>query len=328
MKTNALFNVNRLVSESSGSVPVESSFMSDFDYVCRQLDNHEPHYYFSKVNKEENPEVFDVSTKSMNCWVVDKLPQPRKEILYTDTGIVYLVSGDQTYYICKYYDGKPSRTYKPSSLRCLRNMYYQVTGADVDPEGSRSSDFVGICESGTDRHKRIQHVISKMSSFGVDCEYLDIAEYVTSNNLPLKVLGKTDYETKLFDESRNLIFLCDGLIRYKGELYIIEIKTESSYKWMSRNNADESHRYQSWAYSLELGIDKVLFIYENRDVCTKKPYCIQITDEQRNQISDRISLCQGYVDSGTAPPMEATITNKDCQYCDYKTVCKKDRKKS
>ena len=213
MKTNALFNVSRLVSESSGSVPVESGFMSDFDYACRKLDEHEPHYYFSKVNKEDNPEIFDGTTKVLNCWVVYELPQPRKEIAYDETGIVYLISSDQTYYICKYYDGKPSRTYKPSSLRCLRNMYYQVTGADLDPVGSKSSDVIGICESGTDRHERIQHVISKMSSFGVDCEFIDVAKYVEDNNLPLKVISKKDYETKLLDESRNLIFLCDGLIR-------------------------------------------------------------------------------------------------------------------
>jgi hypothetical protein len=29
---------------------------------------------------------------------------------------------------------KPSQTYKPSSMKCIRNMYYQRTGAEPDVE--------------------------------------------------------------------------------------------------------------------------------------------------------------------------------------------------
>ena len=76
---------------------------------------------------------------------------------------------------------KISPYYKPSSLSCIRNMYYQRTETETD-NMPVSADLVGIGESGTDRHQRIQYYISKMSSLGIDCEYVDVAEYIKENN--------------------------------------------------------------------------------------------------------------------------------------------------
>ena len=50
---------------------------------------------------------------------------------------------------------KPSQTYKPSGMNCVRAMTYQVLG--VEPDNNKSSyQLIGICESGTDMHIRIQ----------------------------------------------------------------------------------------------------------------------------------------------------------------------------
>ena len=64
---------------------------------------------------------------------------------------------------------KPSKSYKPSSMACIRNMYFQMTEAEVDNERSNAC-LVGICESGSARHKHIQSAITKMKDFGIDCE--------------------------------------------------------------------------------------------------------------------------------------------------------------
>ena len=77
---------------------------------------------------------------------------------------------------------KPSPHYKPSSLNCIRNMYYQIVGQDMD-ESIKEAVLVGIGESGTDRHERIQKAIMQMKSNGFDCEYLDVGEYVEENEI-------------------------------------------------------------------------------------------------------------------------------------------------
>ena len=106
----------------------------------------------------------------------------------------------------------PSQSYKPSSMTCIRNMYFQVTGTEPDPSSS-SSELIGICESGSDRHERIQNAVMYMKSVGIDCEYLNVAEYVESNKLDyLQIVRRPDpangqFETKLYNKNlKSFIF--------------------------------------------------------------------------------------------------------------------------
>lgn len=222
--------------------------------------------------------------------------------------------------------GKPSTCYKPSSLSCIRNMYYQRMGAEPDPS-SISADMVGIAESGTDRHLRIQKYISSMRSFGIDCDYVDVSEYIQTHDIPnLQVLGKNEFETKLFNPQYNLRFLVDGIIYYKGEYYILEIKTESSYKWRDRSGVDVSHLPQAFTYSECLKIPKVLFIYENRDCCSKKYYVLNVTDSDRKSIVDKITTCESYVKTSVVPTKPIDVLKKTCEYCGYRTLCRRDGK--
>lgn len=107
-----------------------------------------------------------------------------------------------------------------------------------------------------------------------------MAKYVEQKELPgIIVKGKRGIETQLFNETWNISFLCDGIIKYRGELYIIEFKTEVSRKFVTRNDVDEDHKRQAIAYSLSLGLDKIIFVYENRDTCEKKCYLLEITEK-------------------------------------------------
>jgi CRISPR/Cas system-associated exonuclease Cas4 (RecB family) len=317
----SLFNLNRLVADSGKDISPEISFLQDLDYTIRTMNKHES-YYFKEINKNDNPEYFDSINKMVNTVVMTTLPKDNIEQYLYETSKYIIHTNDNKYYVCVKSSGKPSQKYKPSSLHCMRNMYYQMIGADVDKQSTKTSEMFSICESGEDRHIRIQRAISKMKSYGIDCEFIDVEDYVSENNLDLKVTSKKEFETKLYDEKRNLIFLCDGIIKYKGKYYILEIKTESSYKFMQRDNSDDLHKYQSYAYSLELKIDDVIFIYENRDLCSKKTFLVHITDENRQEIADRLSKCDEYVAEHIAPPKEESVTNKTCQYCEYKTICK------
>ena len=218
----------------------------------------------------------------------------------------------------------PSPFYKPSSLHCIRNMYYQRTDTAID-DLSVSVDLVGIGESGTDRHLRIQYVVSKMKEMGIDCEWVDVETYIKEKNLTdLEVIDKGDFETKLFNKKYQFRFMTDGLIKYKGVYYILEIKTESSFKWMSRGGVDPKHYNQAIAYSLNFEIPTVIFVYENRDVCSKKVYKFDVSDEQRQELINKLTTCESYVNKNIVsdkPDVPKTI----CQYCDYKTTCRKDR---
>lgn len=217
---------------------------------------------------------------------------------------------------------KPSKTYKPSSLQCIRNMYFQVSGAECSGDRN-TSELVGICESGTDRHERIQQYVCDMKKSGIDCEYINVSDYVKSRNLDyLDIVSNKKYETKLYHKTLNMSFLCDGIIRYKGHYYILEIKTESIYKWQNRKDVAEEHKNQATAYSTALNIDNVLFLYECRDNCSKKCYLFNVTDDMKTELVGKIEECDGYVKRMICPPKPKDLPKKVCAYCNYKNLCK------
>jgi len=219
---------------------------------------------------------------------------------------------------------KPSQTYKPSSMNCIRAMYYQVVGAEVDTEPP-SYCMVGICNSGSDIHERVQRAVTRMKDNGIDCEYVDVADYVRSRKLDyLEVKSKNGMETRLYHKDLNMSFLCDGIIRYQNHYYILEIKTEASFKWNNRTDVDVKHYNQGIAYSVAFDIPEVLFVYINRDVLDMKSYMFIPTDEMKQNLIDTISECDDYVKKQICPPKPDNLPRNACNYCCYKSVCKKE----
>lgn len=218
----------------------------------------------------------------------------------------------------------PSKTFKPSGMRCPRENYYTLMGVEPD-KGSTSHSMIGIVNSGTDTHERIQLAVSKMCTNGIDCYYVDVGEFVKSRNLTdIVVREQKGFETKLYNKKYNISFMCDGIIKYKGKYYILEIKTETSNKWYSRTGVDKKHFNQAIAYSFSLKLDNVLFVYIDRDMCHKKAYMFEVTDEMRNSLVDYIENVNGYVERKIAPPKPDTITKGICNYCMYQTQCRKE----
>lgn len=219
---------------------------------------------------------------------------------------------------------EPSQCYKPSSMHCIRNMYFQIIGQEQDHERSTAC-LIGIGESGTDRHERIQRAVDNMKKSGIDCEYIDVAQYIADNHLDhLEVVKRSGMEVKLRHKTLNISFLCDGIIKYKGEYFILEIKTESIYKWQVRTDVAEEHVIQGTTYSACFGINNVLFLYENRDNCSKKAYVLHVTDDMKqDKVVSRIEECDGYVGRLIVPPKPTDVSKKTCGYCKYKTACSK-----
>ena len=217
---------------------------------------------------------------------------------------------------------KPSQSYKPSSMNCIRQMYYTVVGEEAESESNYV--MVGICEAGTDRHERIQNAIAGMKENGFDCTYVDVGEFVKSRGLPLEVVDKQGNETKLYDPEYNVSFLCDGIIKYQGKYYIVEFKTESSFKWKDRKGVDPKHYNQARTYSWKLGIDNVIFVYINRDIVDMKAFLYRVTDDERDMVKTLITTCQGYVNRNVVPPKPEDVPSSACTYCGFKKQCKKD----
>lgn len=219
---------------------------------------------------------------------------------------------------------KPSQSYKPSSMNCIRSMYYQMIGADVKADKSTYC-LIGICNSGTDIHVRIQQAVEGMKDNNIDCEYIDVADYVKSRGLDyLDVVSKSGMETKLYHKNLHMSFLCDGIIRYRSHYYILELKTEMSMKWNRREDVDPSHYMQGTAYSIAFGLPEVLFVYVNRDILDMKAYMFKPTDDMKHELISKIEECDDCVARLSVPVKPADVTKKSCSYCGYVEQCRKD----
>jgi CRISPR/Cas system-associated exonuclease Cas4 (RecB family) len=219
---------------------------------------------------------------------------------------------------------QPSQSFKPSSLGgCWRRVYYEVTGAEMDRGKMEEASSVGILESGTDRHDRIQTAVMEMKRMGYDCEWIDVAEYLKIRPVPgTRIVDRKGNETKLKNDILNLSFMCDGIIKLNGKYYILEIKTEASFKFMSRAEVVEQHKVQATCYSVGIGIDNVIFLYENRDLCQKKTFEYQVTAyDKQDRVVHVIETVNNHIEEKTVP--EKTTQQSQCKYCPFTGICKK-----
>ena len=215
----------------------------------------------------------------------------------------------------------PSQSFKPSGISaCKRSLFYELSGYKPDEEPPNTT-LIGICESGTDRHEAIQNYVMQMKKHSIDCEWLDVGKFIKDNNIKYaEVISQKGNETKIYSEQYNLRFLCDGLIKYKGEYYILEIKTESTNKFNKHTEPWPEHIMQATCYSLVLGVDKVIFLYENRDICSKKAMLVNVTPAMKDTVWNKILDVVEYVIDGILPPKEPD----KCKYCKYQSQCRKD----
>ena len=224
---------------------------------------------------------------------------------------------------------KGSRYYKPSSLKCMRNMYFTRCGA---PQDSTSSEYnaIDMADTGTRRHEGIQEILLAMQGLGYDWKYLDVAKYIEEKQkygkcLSLEVKGRAGAETHLIDKALNTSFRCDGIVRRisTNEDYLFEFKNVISFKYgqVDKHILDEHHK-QVICYCTSLDLDKALVLYENRDTCELNvPEIFEVTQEMKNSLSGYITECEGYVERMIAPPK--CVESKTCRWCPYKQICQK-----
>lgn len=226
---------------------------------------------------------------------------------------------------------KPSKTFKPSSIKCGRGAVLQVMGAELD-KTTKSHNLFFICENGTQTHLLIQSLVTKMKTLGLNWEYEDVAKYVKDNNIPLEVISKMDiskgeYETKLFSKKFNCRFLCDGLLSYtdsrgKKHYMILEIKTIASHSFWGLKDVADKHKQQAISYCTLLHVDSILFLYQERDMMNKKTFLYTPTTEEKQEWISKLQYLNECVKSKIVPPKPIEADSKFCVYCQYKNTCK------
>ena len=223
----------------------------------------------------------------------------------------------------------PKGLFRPSSIHgCARMLYLQQMGyeqdeKDVDDEWVYK--LISICECGTDRHTRIQEVVQHMQELGL-VKIVDIEEQVKeANKLGLDTQfvkwNEDRTEARCKSERYHMYFQPDGLIEYQGVKCILEIKTANGFKFKKVKSSGRpvaDHIEQATCYATMLGVDYILFVYEDNNFKEKFVHLHKVDDFDKRKMAHKVDKMVKYLADEELPPME-----KDkCTYCKHKTVCK------
>ena len=168
----SLINLHRLINESTGGAPVAVSFLGD---LKRSVELEEETYnnqvYDKKLLLEKVKNLIedcsDDEFKILSSFI------KVKETFDIDSFESYISEHPDKKELFSNCIRKSSNCYKPSSMNCIRNMYFQRIGAQKD-NSKASAERSRIGESGTAAHEYIQKHIMMMKKNGMDCEYIDV----------------------------------------------------------------------------------------------------------------------------------------------------------
>ena len=222
-----------------------------------------------------------------------------------------------------------SNNYKPSSMNCMRNMYFTRIKCPRD-ESVVDYQMIGMADTGTRRHEAIQTILLNMESMGYDWKYIDVESYVLDKQKEAKckdlvILEKFGAETHLLDTNLHVSFRVDGIVQRlsTGEYYLFEFKNQTSFKYRDKIRVDDAHMNQVVCYCTLLDLDKALVLYENRDICELTcPQLLEVTDQMKQDMCiNKLIECEEYVRKLIPPPK--CEDEKYCKWCDYKHTCAK-----
>lgn len=216
-----------------------------------------------------------------------------------------------------------SNYYKPSGMySCKRDLYY--LRSDVVGREDINQQSISICLNGSWRHETLQNYLIEMSKKDGEIKWIDPEQYIKDNNITAKygtsIKQRVGNEVKLFNSKYQLSFMCDGIIKFRDKIYILEIKTCASFIFNKLTDVIDKHKQQATCYSMGLGINDVIFLYENREVLSHKGFLYHVTEADKLEIANKIADVEEYINKRELPPRE-----KDkCKYCCYKEQCRKD----
>lgn len=211
-----------------------------------------------------------------------------------------------------------NKTFAPSSFRCARKCWFRLRGVETDMLTNPDPVLNFKAEVGTARHEIIQSNLKE--ALGDD--WIEVPDYLSKHPIPYEyTLTQKNLETLIEISDPPIRFACDGIIRWKDKIYLLEIKTADYDSWNSLTDWKAVHKDQIQCYSTLLGLPHVIVIYEDRQYGDLKFYEEFVNQLESQAVLDRMHYIQEMVECNLAPDR---VPNGDymCNNCEYRVKCK------
>lgn len=215
------------------------------------------------------------------------------------------------------------KTFAASQFRCDRLSWFRLRGTEPDNITSPDTTLSYIADVGTACHIRLQTILKN----ALNRDWVDIKDHIDEEiNFPYQYEIKSDdngLESFIHISDPPIRFACDGIIRIDNQKYLLEIKTSELSSWRDLTDPKPHHIDQVKVYATLLNLDKILFIYQERQYGEIKAFEINITQPEKDAIINRMKYVKEMADAGIAPD-GLPIGDSWCtpSMCPYYNRCK------
>lgn len=214
---------------------------------------------------------------------------------------------------------KPSQTFAPSSIRCKRVSWFRLRGVEPESESRVDRGLQFTADIGTACH----HIIQSTLIRSLKSDWIDVKEYLSNLNPPYKyVCEQLGFETRIEVLDPPIKFAPDGLIRFKGQEMLFEIKSCDHASFEKLSGVKSNHLDQVKCYCTLLNLHKALVLYIDRQYGDLKCFEVSVSDIDMQEIWSMFKEVQDDVAKNIAPSRPKD--NRYCtpSYCRYYERCK------
>lgn len=214
------------------------------------------------------------------------------------------------------------RTFAPSAFRCDRRSWFRLRGTEPDAMKTPNVDLTlnFKADMGTACHRVIQSTLKEaLGDAWIDPgQYL--ADHCTYKYSVEQSADGLEALVEIYDPP--VRFACDGIIRWKDSIYLLEIKSSEFQSFSDLTEPKPIHTDQIKFYAALFGIHNVLVLYQDRQYGGLKCYELTISDAEIDAIWTKIKHVQYCVEANIAPDRLST-RSQECSltYCPYYKKC-------
>lgn len=214
---------------------------------------------------------------------------------------------------------KPSQTFAPSSIRCKRVSWFRLRGVAPEAEAKVDRALQFTADIGTACH----HIIQSTLINSLKEDWLDVKEYLSRLNPPYKYsCEQLGFETRISIVDPPIKFAPDGIIRFKGEEVLFEIKSCEHNSFEKLSDIKPNHLDQVKCYCTLLHLHRALVMYIDRQYGDIKCYEVIVKDSDMRDIWNMFKEVQECVKNNIAPPKPKDTRYCTPSYCRYYNRCK------
>ena len=191
------------------------------------------------------------------------------------------------------------RTFAPSSFRCRRLNWFRLRGVQPDKIDIPDRELDFTASMGTACHELIQSKL--ISALGED--WITIDRYFSEFYHPdyKYTIETKGYETLIEIEDPPVRFACDGVIRIKDKIYLLEIKSSDQSSIRDLTAPKPRHVDQIKCYQSLLNVDNALVLYIDRQYGSLKCFELKIMQYEKDEVWNKMREIKHLAECGIAP---------------------------